>query len=420
MNSAIDLSFVAKYQYPTRVKKHFEQILSHIDPSRVESVILTGSTSRGELSYQITEEGLSLYSDYEFMVIARTSVDPEDEIRLTRCFKDLEGNLSNNPLFHIDFSYINMERLKNLPFHLKHYETKKNGVAIYGRNLIHLIPSVNLGSLDFKDLHKILIWRLWALLLYLPRHMVGGRDMTDSQVKSYQYVLCRNMLDILTWILPLKGVLLPSFRQRADYLNAKLASLRDDILVNEEFAEFIKECMVGKFEIQFCGNVTGLYTKVISYFLKAREYLFNSKGFRSTIITDQTHISQKLWSSFFHDSSYRTKGREIKFILKNFSHVETMRVIPWIVRGKFSLMLEFLYMMHLAFVYHLKDSVEAFDCLNNCRIILRKLNIRKTSSHDYDGFSPSWLLLRRLFADFMMDYFYALRAKRHYIYSVIG
>ena len=70
MKSAADLSFAEKYKYPAQVREHFKEVLSNIDGSTVEAVILTGSASRGELSYQITDGGISLYSDYEFLVIA--------------------------------------------------------------------------------------------------------------------------------------------------------------------------------------------------------------------------------------------------------------------------------------------------------------------------------------------------------------
>lgn len=420
MNTAIDLSFVARYQYPTLVKEHFERILSHIDASKVESVILTGSTSRGELSYQMTRGALSLYSDYEFMIIAKKSVDKNDEVRLSKCFEELERNLSNNYLFHIDFSYINTRQLRSLPFHLKHYETKKNGQTIYGRDLLHLVPDITLDNLDFKDLHEILIWRLWALLLYLPRQMANSQELSDSQAKSYQYILCRNMLDILTWVLPLKCVLLASFRQRADYLNANLTGLRDDILVDEEFTEFVNECMAGKFEMRFHRHLPRLYADVIRYFLKAKNYLISCKRYHSKESTNQDQFLRRHSSSIFHDYSYRTKGREIKFILKNFDSVEGKRVIPWILSSKYGLMLEFLYTMHLALVHHLENDSEALNYLSNGRHIMQELNIHKTFTHDSDGFGQSWLSLRKLFADFLIDYFYSVRVKRHYIYSVIA
>jgi len=70
MKHIADFTFVEKYNYPTQIREHFEEILSNIDESKIESVILTGSTSRGELSYHTTNERLVLYSDYEFLIIS--------------------------------------------------------------------------------------------------------------------------------------------------------------------------------------------------------------------------------------------------------------------------------------------------------------------------------------------------------------
>ena len=169
--------------------------------------------------------------------------------RLEKAYRKLEDSFSDNPLFHIDFSYIDVKFLRSLPPHLKHYETKKNGVVVYGRDLLHLIPEITLKTLDFKDLNEILIWRLWAMLLYFPKEIaLAGKNDTENQ-NVYKYVLCRNLLDLTTWILPLKNVLLHSFKERYAYLKGNFGELQDSEVIDNRFLKLMEECMIGKFEI---------------------------------------------------------------------------------------------------------------------------------------------------------------------------
>jgi hypothetical protein len=422
LNSEIDLSFVAKYQYPALVKEHFEQILSHIDVSKVESVILTGSTSRGELSYQITGEGLSLYSDYEIIVIAKKSVDKNDELRLSKCFGGLECNLSNNPLFHIDFSYINKRQLRNLPFYLKHYETYGNGVVIYGQDRLSLFPKITLKNLDFKDLNEILIWRLWSMLLYFPakimqEQMQGTNEQTQ---KIYKYVLCRNFLDLITWVLPIKGILRAGFRQRYLYLKDNFNKLCDDLLVDERFLKLAEECMVGKFEITFTRNLIDLYSDVIEYFIKAKRYLLSIYHIEDNSEKMRRFVLEANSGKLFNDYHYKRKGHEALFILKKLGDIGVVRGGQWLLMGKYGLILEFLIQIHSAMISNLNNDKEhALYCLNLASSILQKLtayNILKTETKE---FSESWPTLRFGFAHFMMEHFHFLKTKKEYINSVL-
>jgi hypothetical protein len=420
LNTAIDLSFVAKYQYPTLVKEHFERILSHIDASKVESVILTGSTSRGELSYQMTRGALSLYSDYEFMIIAKKSVDKNDEVRLSKCFEGLECNLSNNHLFHIDFSYINTRQLRNIPFHLKHYETKENGITIYGRDLLHLMPNTTLKNLDFKDLNEILIWRLWAILLYLPNEFVRCGRVNSAKENMYKYVLCRNLLDLTTWILPLKGVLLPSFRQRHTYLKSNFSKLQDGQVINSKFLDLLNEGMIGKFELRFSRSLVDFYVTVIEYFMRAKQHLLDIYHITDDNNTANSFSLEKNSRNLFHDYHYKRKAYETLFFLKNYRDVGIRRGIRWILTGKYGLMLEFLCNIHLALVLQVSDNRRHGSAhLDAARCILQRLSVLNTLKIDSKEFSELLFILRRGFANFLMDYFRSLKMKKDYINSVI-
>ncbi len=412
------LGFVDEYNYPPQVKEQFEEIVSFIDSSRVKSVLLTGSTSRGELSYLTTNGGLEVYSDYEFLIIANSGVDPSDLLRLEEAYGELEKKYSSNPLFHIDFSFIDMKALSRVPFHLKHYETKENGITIYGENLKHLLPDITLKNLDFKDLNEVLIWRLWAMLLYLPKNLLAGKGRVCEE-DIYKYVLCRNLLDLATWILPYRGVLLPSFKERISYLNSSFSKLQDGCFMDKGFLDLMNESMTGKFKLEFNRNLLDLYTTAIHYFVKAKEYLLMQNGVNRGDDEDGDIVLAKESRQFFHDYHYRRKGYEVFFFLKHFESMGIQHGLRWIFAGKYGLMLEFLCNIHLALVSRLNGNKDLYY-LDRASSILQKLSTRKEPEINTKRFSESWLALRNGFAMFLMDYFRSVKMKEDYINSVLN
>lgn len=421
MKHIADLTFVEKYNYPTQIREHFEEILSNIDESKIESVILTGSTSRGELSYHTTNERLVLYSDYEFLIISKGGIDALDVERLAKAYRKLEKRYSTNSLFHIDFSYIDMSQLRSLPPHLKHYETKENGITICGRDLLHLVPDITLKNLDFKDLNEILIWRLWAMLLYLPNEFVQYGSANGEEESMYKYVLYRNLLDLTTWILPLKGVLLPSFRERHAYLESDFSELQDNQVIDKRFLNLMNECMTGKFELKFSRSLVDLYAIAIEYFVRAKQHLLDMNHIVDYGNVGSSSTIEKNSGKFFHDYHYRRKGYETLFFLNNFRDMGIKRGIRWVLTGKYGLMLEFLCNIHLALASNLAgDKERGSRYLNGACSILQQLSVRSTFKVETKGFSELWLALRRGFAHFLTDYFRSLQVKNDYIDSTIS
>ncbi len=369
MNTNIDLSFVEKYEYPNLVREHFRQILSYIDPSKVDSVILTGSTSRGELSYKIDNGSVLIHSDYEFLIVAKGSVDYSDFRRLSNIYARLESEFSSIHLFHIDFSYITKKRLTTFPFHIKYFEMRETGKTIFGSDLLPSIRRVCLNNLDFKDLNEILIWRLWQILLYMPNGFLDAANFTLDQENVYRYVICRNFLDLVTWRLPFMGKLLAGFHNRSNYLQMNPSQWCSDAVIDDGFMSLLKESMIGKFEIKFSRSSKEVYTDVISYFIKAKETLSKDSGGR-------LFCTSKSVPNLFHDYYYRRKVREVLFVLKNFKQMGLLGGCCWILTKKIKLMLDFLCAMHEAAVDHINDNrIQAEKQLQLAESILRRLNL---------------------------------------------
>jgi len=134
MVQSFNLQFCEKYGYPAEVHDHLKNILACLNQARVLSVLLIGSTCRGELGFIRRADGqLCLLSDYEFFVVVDGPINDEDMARSTEALKNLELRLGGgSPLFHIDVSWIKLSELQRLPPKFQIFEAKTCGVPLVG------------------------------------------------------------------------------------------------------------------------------------------------------------------------------------------------------------------------------------------------------------------------------------------------
>jgi hypothetical protein len=76
--------------------------------------------------------------------------------------------------------------------------------------------------------------------------------------------------------------------------------------------------------------------------------------------------------------------------------------------------------IHLALVLSLSaDKEQGFRYLDRAHSILQELNVRSVLKAENRDFSELWLALKQGFANFLVDYFYSVQAKKTYIDSII-
>lgn len=392
-----------------QVKEHLSRILSLIDQSKTESVILTGSTSRGELSYRPAGNRLSIYSDYEFLILARGKAEPADTRRLTEAIGSLEQEFSDNPLFHIDFSYLDRQRFLCLPFHLKHYEMRESGKTIWGRDWLPQGPAVTVSNLDTDDLHEILIWRLWQILLHFPSGIIRGESLSAEKDHLYSYVLCRNFLDLATWRLPLRGVLLCGFRNRHQYIHTHPALWQDDAFFDKAFLDLESECMTGKFNLQFSRSSNALYRAIFPFFIKAR----------TVLMPDCPNSGYPHGRSVFQEGQLRQRARDMLYAYRHLHQTGLSRAAAWLFRKKYKRMLLFLETLGQAVFCRLEhQNLQAGLALERADAILKQLNPAWTGC-DSGEFAPSWQSLRKGLCVFMTGYFPSLAMKADSINAIV-
>lgn len=235
------------------VESRVRQIVDALDTALdCQSIWLLGSTARGEASLLQHRDGsLELFSDIEVMAVVPKRPPHADRQRLTHQIAALEQNFRNpNPLFHIDILIREQRRLRKLPPIIFTYELKQNARLLHGEDVRDEIPDVTLANLDFHNTHEILYKRLWAILLHLPKRFVLG-TASEAEHRVAGYVLCRNALDLTTVLLPHKGVLLPTYRQRVAYVRERYADLQLAQTFGPDFPDFLQACLNRRLDLDF-------------------------------------------------------------------------------------------------------------------------------------------------------------------------
>jgi len=384
MNKSLNkfnMDFCDKYNYPVEIKEHIIEItrlFSSFD--NVLSVILMGSTARGEFSYKVSENHLILFSDYEFFLIIKRRFYKEEEIRLQKQLLKYEKNLSfNSPLFHISVGREMVDKIMKLPKIIRNYEMKQNGIVLYGLDLMYQLPDISLENLDYKDLNSLIYKRLRHILFFIPKDMSFYlQDCPEAAILDY--ILTRNALELTTVFLPYQNILLPSYRERVHYVLDNLREspsfmqwFHDDIRSVLELSLAVKENKIINVDRKdLYLKIIVLYLDIITFLRRENKLVFNEwpKG-RNEII--------KLYRMFIEICYKAGIGK----------------AISWLFLKKKETVLNVLLSMHVALKNRLtgeKDEENIVSAYKNLKALYPLRSIKKEGD-----FVEQWLKLRDVF-----------------------
>ena len=208
-------------EYPDYIKNSliqlFENVFCNIRIENIISILFIGSGSRNELSYKIEKNNIDIFSDYEFVIIVNKMLDQNEFNKLNNIFRNLEKKWNiKSPLFYIDYGVSTLSKFKLTPPTLWAYEAKYLGVIVYGKDVRKDLVDVTLSNLDYGNLNELIIVRLWNMLVHMNE---GFIKKENNQYENFiiKFYYSRNILDILTILLPNHGVLKGGYKNRTDY-----------------------------------------------------------------------------------------------------------------------------------------------------------------------------------------------------------
>ena len=175
------------------------------------SILLLGSLSRGEGTWQPTETGARLLSDIEYFTIYPEGFD--DFATFTDYAKEVQREVfadQDSSLFHIDNTFVCYSSLPRLERKLLTYDAACMGRTVVGEDYVSLLPTITVENINLCDIRDILTHRVFSVLHY------GLPMKREGDMEGYRYSLAKNSLDLMTVILVAHGLLESSFVRRLE------------------------------------------------------------------------------------------------------------------------------------------------------------------------------------------------------------
>ena len=175
------------------------------------SVLLLGSLSRGEGTWQTTDAGVRILSDIEYFTVYPDGFDGFD------AFTDFSNEVrrevfadQDSTLFHIDNTFVRRQSLPRMERKLLTYDAARMGRTVVGEDCVPLLPVITVENINLCDIRDILTHRVFSVLYYgLPMKREGDTE-------GYRYSLAKNSLDLMTVLLVSHGLLESGFIRRLE------------------------------------------------------------------------------------------------------------------------------------------------------------------------------------------------------------
>lgn len=298
-----------------QIQELFETVIASIDMGKIYSIVMLGSTPRGELTFKLVDGHVDIQSDYEFVIIYERSLSKaelqllDEEMALL-----VEKWAIRSPLFHIDYGVASKAKFRMTPPTFWAFEVKRAAVVIWGGDATKLLPEVTIRNLDFGVLNELILVRLWNMLICVNEGFVQGRASEYEEfVMKISYA--RNALDILSIFLPNQGVLLPGYKSRIEFF---IANYDHDSQWGQFGTAFVAAngLKLSNFEVraslldmqslfidgyfQLLSTLTGI-SKVNNHYIESIDFshIFNEKLVRKI---RRKFMDWRLFSEYYHFS----------------------------------------------------------------------------------------------------------------------
>jgi len=192
----------------------FTTVLEIVQPEYLRSLILIGSAARNEITIERKPDSIVVHSDYEFIIV--TDSIPSDILKsLSARLTELEREFHNSsPLFSIDYGVIPYQKLLVTPSTLWSFGLAVKGVCIWGEDIVDRVRPVTNKDIDLGNLMWLAPVRLWSFTKNMPLDCYKGAGPSKESVLIQYILLARNLLDVVTIMLPHTGTMIAGYKER--------------------------------------------------------------------------------------------------------------------------------------------------------------------------------------------------------------
>lgn len=411
-------SLCTQHQYPDAIKDYLYQCCNEFMVVEPSSVVLIGSAARGELSWFNGINRQELLSDLEFALFTEVRLRSDQKTWLQNRLTDLSTRIPyTNPHFHIDWVVIPRSHASQIARTLATFEMRALGRTLIGDEMdLHQLPQVDVHNLDMRTLNQLVLIRLWWMLAGIPQNMVIGRP-TEFEKLIFQYVACRNLLDIPTILLPNEGYLIAGYAARRDFLLKNRERLPSIAYMGQQFPEDVAEALHEKKGFRFETSEFQLYAKTSDLYVRLVRYLLQVQPDMPVIDLCKTLTSQV--SLFDSPIASRQRIRRLvkggRYWLRDFS-LGNLRYLVHPVEG---VLIAVALSMHCALLELLQGSdTNAEHWLSTATKFLQ--NITLTNLCLVGSTAEKWLVLRHKVAQTLYESYSTLDRRRPFIEGLLA
>jgi hypothetical protein len=282
------------------------------------------------------------------------------------------------------------------------FEMLRTGKVLVGDDFEREPVIFDVDRLDLGNTNELVLVRLWMQLLYTPIRIVLG-DADDYERLVFKFSLCRNTLEVLTILLPNLGVLLPSYRQRAEYFRCH-TELHD--LLPEGSAQAQAACLDAKLQMEMPESWSFYYQGLLGQYASLLGFLVGAvlePGMLSWDCIDSTCTCVMASNAGFMNDRWLPKlrriRREVRLYRRYRREADPVVARAWLGESRRPLAICFLLRMHLALYEMLLEG--RTESLPDTAQLLVRLHPSFSGILPVGSQQAQWLHLRSAFIDFM-------------------
>lgn len=282
MSKALCLDSIKKFDYPDHIlqviEKGTEYLINELDKTCKDfTIILHGSSARGELTYSDS----NCFSDIEFYVFTKYPIKKRvaNKIRGSLIKYSKEFPYSEE-LFHFDVVFKSKLRRPFLQKDILNYELKKQGKILYGdENILNGVPEISIDNINIRTVNDIVLMRLSNLLKNVDDPKILKENISKDKRLSLIYSFYREVLDIVTVLLPNEGILGSTYQARHNRLKEIYKNPDIRYFFDDEFLKIEKEALEFKLIPNYLNsnhqnkNLYLFFKEIIGYYSKLLFYL---------------------------------------------------------------------------------------------------------------------------------------------------
>ena len=397
----IKLDFCSRFNYPQEIQSMLEEIVAVLNVEGVLSIIALGSLPRGELSYRMRNGNLELFSDIELIIVTKGKISKEDQIVLIKNLKSLRKRFQTaSPLFDIAVEFLSLQEFKKLPYKVRFYELKESGEVLFGEDIRYMIPRVNVNNRNIKDTNNIILRRLLSILLYFPRELFEDKRM-DFAHDVFKYTVARNALDIATVLLFQKGIFLPTYREKIEYIVSNSDKFTNDF--GSDFPHFLTRCLKVKLDMDFNQSLMSLFEDTLEYFRLLLVHTLRNNGVDLEMEESLSTLIKKSKKDIFGEADITTA--KFEFVLKSSNLNMLQKRLKALSHSFLGCTIFFLLNMNASAYFFLKDDRRCLSVLDDSWWALMRLGVLSGKEPLPVDFVNRFLTLReKFFLDFYIKF----------------